>query len=291
MMRLGYFRTRSARWLLMPWRLALPGHQQPWYCQHKMAMVLSFLRENLNKLWCFEECQITYQLSTLSVLNSLEEICIETVNILTHWGRATHICVGKLTITGSDNGLSPGRRQAIIWTNAEVLLIRHLGTNFSEILIGIQTFSFKKMHLKMSSAKGRLFSLGLNELSVSSNKSSTQRVNRRWPSSHRLHNGTRTHATNRNDGNLQLPSTSPVFAVQRVFLLLALYAQNSDTLCWLWWSTEWLHTWEHVLQTDTVTSWWQSTKQIISNILQPLSKWLNISALTLQEVCVILQTH
>ena len=33
---------------------------------------------------------------------------------LTHWGRVTHICVGKQTIIGSDNGLSPGRRQAII---------------------------------------------------------------------------------------------------------------------------------------------------------------------------------
>ena len=37
--------------------------------------------------------------------------------VLTHWGRVTHICVGKLTIIGSDNGLSPERRQAIIWTN------------------------------------------------------------------------------------------------------------------------------------------------------------------------------
>ena len=81
---------------------------------------------------------------------------------LTHWGRVTHICVGKLTIIGSDNGLSPGRRQAIVWTNAGILLIRPLGTNFSEILIGIQTFSFKKMCLKMSSAKGRPFCLGLN---------------------------------------------------------------------------------------------------------------------------------
>ena len=26
---------------------------------------------------------------------------------LTHWGRVTHICVSKLTIIGSDNGLSP----------------------------------------------------------------------------------------------------------------------------------------------------------------------------------------
>ena len=74
-------------------------------------------------------------------------------------------CVGKLTIIGSDNGLSPGRRQAIIWTNASVLFIGPLGANFSEIiLVGIQTFSFKKMHLKMSSAKRRLFCLGLNVL-------------------------------------------------------------------------------------------------------------------------------
>ena len=84
--------------------------------------------------------------------------------VLTDWGRVTHICVSKLTIIGLDNGLSPGRRQAIIWTNAGILLIRPRGTNFSEILIGNQTFSFKKMHLMMSSAKWRLFYLGLNVL-------------------------------------------------------------------------------------------------------------------------------
>ena len=83
---------------------------------------------------------------------------------LTHWGRVTHtcICVSKLTITGSDNGLSPGRRQAIIWTNAGILLIRTLGTNFIEILGEIQTISFKTMRLKMSSAKWRPLCLGLN---------------------------------------------------------------------------------------------------------------------------------
>ena len=54
----------------------------------------------------------------------------------------THICVSRLTITGSDNGLLPGRRQAIIWTNAGILLIVPLGTNFSENLIEILTFSF-----------------------------------------------------------------------------------------------------------------------------------------------------
>ena len=83
---------------------------------------------------------------------------------LTHWGRVTHICVGKLTNIGSDNGLSPGWRQAINWTNAGILLIGHLGTNFSEILIEVVTFSFKKMRLKVSSAKWRPFCLGLNVL-------------------------------------------------------------------------------------------------------------------------------
>ena len=72
---------------------------------------------------------------------------------LTHWGRVTHICVSNLAIIGSDNGLSPDRRQASIWTNAGILLIGPLGTNFSEILIEILKVSFKKMRLKVSSAK------------------------------------------------------------------------------------------------------------------------------------------
>ena len=59
-----------------------------------------------------------------------------------------YICVGKLTIIGSDNGLSPERRQAIMWTNAGILLIRPLGKNLSEILIEIYIFSLKKIHLK-----------------------------------------------------------------------------------------------------------------------------------------------
>ena len=85
---------------------------------------------------------------------------------LTHWGRVTHICISKLTTIGSDNGLSPGRRQAIIWTNAGILLIWPLGTNFSETLIEIHTVSFKKMHLKMSSGKWHPFCLGLYVLNI-----------------------------------------------------------------------------------------------------------------------------
>ena len=69
---------------------------------------------------------------------------------------------------GSDNGLAPNRRQAIIWTNAGILLIGPLGTNFSEILPEIHIFSSKNMHLKMSSGKWRPFCSGGDEL------------NRRW---------------------------------------------------------------------------------------------------------------
>ena len=80
-----------------------------------------------------------------------------------------HICVSRLTITGSDNGLSPGRRQAIMWTNAGILLIGPLGTNFSENLIEILTFSFTKIRLKVSSAKRWPFCLDLNVLIIISN--------------------------------------------------------------------------------------------------------------------------
>ena len=92
--------------------------------------------------------------------------CVIPRDLLTHWGRVTHICVSNLTIIGSDNGSSPCRRQAIIWTNAGILLIGPLGTNYSEIFIEIHTFSFKKMHLKMSSGKWLPFCLGLNMLTA-----------------------------------------------------------------------------------------------------------------------------
>ena len=91
--------------------------------------------------------------------NSLAHIYQALISWL---NRVTHICVSKLTIIGSDNGLLPGRRPAIIWTNAGILLIEPLRTNLSEILI--HAFSFTKMHMKMSSGKWRPFCLGLDVL-------------------------------------------------------------------------------------------------------------------------------
>ena len=102
---------------------------------------------------------------------------VHTLFYITHWGWVMHICIGNLTIIGPDIGLSPGRRQAIIWTNAWILLIGPWGTNISEILICIQTFSFKEMHLKMASAKWRPFCLGLNVITP---------LHKRWSYYHSL---------------------------------------------------------------------------------------------------------
>ena len=94
---------------------------------------------------------------------SQSEILI-LLNALTDWGRVTYIWVSKLTIIASDNGLLPGRRQAIMWNKDGILLIWPLRTYFNEILIVIHSFLFKKMHLKMSSGKWRPFCFGLNVL-------------------------------------------------------------------------------------------------------------------------------
>ena len=52
-----------------------------------------------------------------------------------------HICVSLLTIIGSDNGLSPERRQAIIWTNAEILFYSYIfiQENAFETVVGEMT--------------------------------------------------------------------------------------------------------------------------------------------------------
>ena len=122
-----------------------------------MACCLTALSHYLNQCWHMINGVLWY---------SPEMYLLHWIIDLTHWGRVTHICVSKLTIIGSDNGLSPGRRQAIIWTNAGILLIGALGTNVSEISIKICTFSLKKMLLKMSSGQRRPSCLDLNVLTI-----------------------------------------------------------------------------------------------------------------------------
>ena len=93
----GIYATLSVLWLLMVWWHKEPGHRHPWY----------------------QPCFFHIQASAPTGLTCAVFL----------WGRVTHICVSNLTIIGSDNGLSPGWRQAIIWTNAGILFIGPFGTN------------------------------------------------------------------------------------------------------------------------------------------------------------------
>ena len=71
--------------------------------------------------------------------------------IKNHCGWVTHICVGNLTIIGSDNDLSPGRRQVIIWTNSGIFLIGHL----SKSIHFIQENAFKAIVCRMAAILSR----------------------------------------------------------------------------------------------------------------------------------------
>ena len=117
---------------------------------------------------CIKSFKILRSCRSFWMMSSIPQIwsrISDSQKHLAHWCRMTHICVSDLTSMGSDDGLSPDRHQAIIRTNAGILLMRPLGTNYSKILIEILIlFSFKKMSLKVSSAKRWPFCRGLNEL-------------------------------------------------------------------------------------------------------------------------------
>ena len=96
---------------------------------------------------------ILWRCATLSTnhCSSVEIILLyQFCHVFIHnWGRMAYIYIGKLTTNGSDNGLAPSRRQII----AEIL---HFNRN--------QTYSLKKICLKMSSMKCCPFRRGLNVL-------------------------------------------------------------------------------------------------------------------------------
>ena len=113
--------------------------------------------------WAYARCSDCSSLGEISLWNgtvTLMMLADALTTSLTHWGRVAHICVGNLGIIDLGNGLSPGRRQAIIWTNAEILLIGPMGTNFNVSLFEIHAFPFT-FHLKMSSGKLRPFCVSL----------------------------------------------------------------------------------------------------------------------------------
>ena len=103
------------------------GYTKPiWYSHNGTAGNISLTVKwlQLNLAVYIERCRMISKLTW-----------IQTPLILCGW--VTHICASKLTIISSDNGLSPGWRQAIIWTNARISLIGPMRTNLSETPIEI----------------------------------------------------------------------------------------------------------------------------------------------------------
>ena len=147
---------------------------------------------------------------------------------------------------GSGNGLSPARRQAITWTNADFMSIRTSGTNFSVIRIKIQHFSFTKMHLNLLSATWRPFCRGGDELNQLHQWYFLQP---RWRCTlrylqHRISQLSGSSCTSQAEIKWRYRSTNVTyfvgwewswsFAVLEAILMLASYCWNllSNPLCW-----------------------------------------------------------
>ena len=93
----------------------------------------------------------------LCIDNSIS--CYALHRPLTHRGRTMHICVSKLTIICSDNGLSPDRHQAKVWASVGILLIQTLETNFNETVSEIHIFSFTVIHDALENAVSQMVAI------------------------------------------------------------------------------------------------------------------------------------
>ena len=123
-------------------------------CQKRLTLVKCELRDQHLIL------DMDTQLYTHSSPQSDATFRSDSDGCITHWGRVTHICASQFTINGSDNGLSPGRHQAIIWTNAGILLIWTLRKKLQRNLnrnqyIFIQETAFEKVVWKMAAILSR----------------------------------------------------------------------------------------------------------------------------------------
>ena len=154
-----YFTTNRfsmSDWYLCEWKSCLQIFASFTWIMLLIFLMLSYKYEWIEDLftWNFDKSLATFMGNIMvakwgqASLHNQSNFVNISPWISFHWGRVTHTCVSKIIIIGSDNGLSPGRRQAIIWTNTGIFLIGPIETNFNEILSEIIIFSFKKNTLQ-----------------------------------------------------------------------------------------------------------------------------------------------
>ena len=158
---------------------------------------------------------------------------------LTNFPLVPHIyaSVNQVSI-GSDNGLLPIRRQAIIWTSVGLLSTGRLGTSFSEILIKIQNFSFTKMHLKISCARRWPFYPMEDELTINEHLVWILRVKKCCLKG--VDNGAHSMMTTSN-GNI-FRVTGPLWGESTGHRRIPLTkVSNTELWCLLWsaWTNDW----------------------------------------------------
>ena len=157
-----------------------------WNSHGPISKIISYdQRHNRSKFHaCTPKCQIFSHIAWTNkadqsicycLLCSLTEVIVCDIQILTHWGLTTHICVGNLTITGSDYGLSAPSHHLSQFCN----IVNW--TNFNRILFEIREFWYRKINVKMSSVKSRLFCLGLNVLTLVVVSSGYTKITRLMP--------------------------------------------------------------------------------------------------------------
>ena len=111
--------ARDPRMLDIDWTLAVGVRS--WNDRHTRYFYFRILRNGSNKIIVIH-IKVVMAQSKLYIQGLIIVPAHRATQLLPHWGRVTHIYVNEPTIIGSDNALSSGRRQAIIWTNAGILL-------------------------------------------------------------------------------------------------------------------------------------------------------------------------
>ena len=118
--------------------------------QHYHAVIVS------SKSWCkFVVVKSMWLLSKRYLIFLIYDNDSDTLTTI--WNTSlTHLPQCRIWVSiGSGNGLSPVRRQAITWTNAELISIVTLGTNFREIRIkNTKCFAFMQCGWKYPLRKG-----------------------------------------------------------------------------------------------------------------------------------------
>ena len=94
-----------------------------------------------------------------------EASCLKFINSWTHWGWVMHVCVSKLNINGSDNGLAPTMWQTIHYLNQWWNVVNWTLRNKLQWNFKWNPYIFiQEMYLNVSSAKWRPLCLCLNVL-------------------------------------------------------------------------------------------------------------------------------